>query len=116
MVVRIWRATIDVTRAEDYLDFARSRSLPMFRAQSGFAGVLFAAQGAERTVITLWRDVAAAQALDHSPTYNATVAEIEATGFLREVSTAEVLELEGVFLSDAATSWAQCAVAEERAD
>jgi hypothetical protein len=104
MVVRIWRTEIDATRAEDYRDFAHSRSLPMFRAQPGFAGVLFAARGAQRAVITLWHDGAAAEALDHSPTYNATVAEIEATGFLRGASEVEVLELEEVFLSGAATS------------
>jgi heme-degrading monooxygenase HmoA len=107
MVVRIWRAEIDVTCAEEYWNFARSRSLPMFRAQSGFAGVLFAANGAERAVITLWEDLAAVRALDHSRSYNATVAEIEATGYLRGDSTVEVLELEGVFLNDAATSQTQ---------
>ena len=95
MVVRIWRTEIDATRARDYWDFAQSRSLPMFRTQPGFVGVLFAAHGAERAVITLWHDRAAAEALDHSRTYRATVAEIEATGFLRGDSEVEVLELQG---------------------
>jgi heme-degrading monooxygenase HmoA len=104
MVVRIWRTEIDTTRAEEYREFARSRSLPMFRAQPGFAGVLFAGQGSERVVITLWRDLAAAEALERSETYNATVAEIQATGFLRGDSSVEVLEVEGVFLSDEAGS------------
>jgi heme-degrading monooxygenase HmoA len=104
MVVRIWRTEIDVRRADEYREFSHSRSLPMFRAQPGFAGVLFAGQGSERVVITLWRDVAAAEALDHSETYSATVAEIEATGFLRGDSSVEVLELERVFLSGEAVS------------
>jgi heme-degrading monooxygenase HmoA len=104
MVVRIWRTEIDTTRAEEYREFARSRSLPMFRAQPGFAGVLFAGQGSERVVITLWRDLAAAEALERSETYNATVAEIQATGFLRGDSSVEVLELEGVLLSGDAAS------------
>jgi heme-degrading monooxygenase HmoA len=104
MVVRIWRTEIDTTRAEEYREFARSRSLPMFRAQPGFAGVLFAGQGSERVVITLWRDLAAAEALERSETYNATVAEIQATGFLLGDSSVEVLEVEGVFLSDEAGS------------
>jgi hypothetical protein len=104
MVVRIWRTEIDEARAEDYRDFAGSRSLPMFRAQPGFAGVLFAARGAERAVITLWHDLAAAEALGHSPTYKATVADIEAAGFLRGHSAVEVLELQGLFLEDCATS------------
>jgi hypothetical protein len=54
MIVRIWRTQIDQARADEYLDFAQSRSLPMFRAEPGFAGVLFAAREAERAVITLW--------------------------------------------------------------
>jgi heme-degrading monooxygenase HmoA len=102
MVARIWRTQIDVTRADDYRRFAHSKSLPMFREQQGFAGVLFAASGAERAVITLWQDIASAERLDRSDTYKSTVAEIEATGFLRGESTVEVFELEGFFLEDSA--------------
>jgi len=104
VVVRIWRTEIAPTRSQDYRDFAHSRSLAMFRAQPGFAGVLFAARGAERVVITLWRDLAAAEALARSRTYKATVAELEATGLLRGDSAVEVLELEGVVLDAAATT------------
>src|SRR5215475_12270273 len=84
MIVRIWRTHIDQARADEYRDFAHSRSLPMFRTQPGFAGALFAARRAERVVITLWRDLASAQALGHSRAYRATVAEIEATGIVME--------------------------------
>ena len=52
MIVRIWRTHIDQARAGEYRDFAHSRSLPMFRAQPGFAGVFFAARQDERVVIT----------------------------------------------------------------
>jgi heme-degrading monooxygenase HmoA len=100
MIARIWRTEIDETRADEYREFAHVRSLPMFRAQPGFAGVLFAAQGAQRAVISLWDNLAAAEALNHSPTYTATVAALEATGFLRGDSALEVLELEGIFLED----------------
>ena len=102
MIARIWRTQIDPSRAEDYRRFAHSQSLPMFREQPGFVGVLFAANLAERAVITLWRDAAAAQRLDQSETYRSTVAEIEATGFLRGESSVEVFELEGFFLEDTA--------------
>ena len=106
MIVRIWRTHIDQARAGEYRDFAHSRSLPMFRAQPGFAGALFAARQAERqaerAVITLWRDLASAQALGHSHAYQATVAEIEAMGFLQGQSTVETFELEEVFLEKAA--------------
>ena len=102
MIVRIWRTHIDQARAGEYRDFAHSRSLPMFRAQPGFAGALFAARRADRAVITLWRDLASAQALGHSHAYQATVAEIEATGFLQGQATVETFELEEVFLEKAA--------------
>jgi heme-degrading monooxygenase HmoA len=102
MIARIWRTTIDETRADQYLDFARSRSLPMFRSQQGFVGALFARQRAERTVISLWRDLASAHALDGSPTYKATVAEIEAIGFIVGPSTIDVLEVEQILLDPAA--------------
>jgi hypothetical protein len=104
MVVRIWRTEIDVTRARDYWDFAQSRSLPMFRTQPGFAGVMFAAHGAERAVITLWHDRAAAEALDHSPSYTPPGADPAPTGLLRGDSAVEVLELEGLFMDWTATS------------
>jgi heme-degrading monooxygenase HmoA len=102
MVARIWRTQIDETRADDYRRFADQKSLPMFREQPGFAGVLFAANLTERAVITLWHDIASAQRLDQSETYKSTVAEIEATGFLRGASTIEVFELEGFFIEDEA--------------
>jgi hypothetical protein len=98
MVARIWRTGIDETRAEEYRRFAETKSLPMFREQPGFVGVLFAANGAERAVITLWQDLDSAEQLDRSETYTRTVAEIAATGFLRGESSVEVLELEGFFL------------------
>jgi heme-degrading monooxygenase HmoA len=99
MIARIWRTEIDETRADEYREFAHARSLPMFRAQPGFAGVLFAAQGTQRAVITLWDHLAAAEALDHSATYRAAVAALEATG-CRGDSAVELLELEEVFLED----------------
>jgi len=108
MIVRIWRTHIDQACAGEYRDFAHSRSLPMFRMQPGFVGALFAARQAERAVITLWRDLASAQALGQSRAYQATVAEIEATGFLQGQSTTEIFELEEVFLEKAAlgAEWA----------
>jgi hypothetical protein len=102
MIIRIWRTQIDESRAEEYRAFADSKSLPMFHAQPGFAGVLFAARGAERAVITLWHEPASVEALDHSHSYTTTVAAIEATGILQGESTVELLDLENAFLPDTA--------------
>jgi|APPan5920702752_1055751.scaffolds.fasta_scaffold82812_1 heme-degrading monooxygenase HmoA len=93
MVVRVWRTGLDTARAGEYENFARVRSLPMFQRHNGFCGVLFAAAGADRVVITLWRDRAAAAALERSDDYRATVAALEATGFLRPPQTVELLDV-----------------------
>jgi heme-degrading monooxygenase HmoA len=98
MIVRIWRTHVQERREQEYRDFARSRSLPMFRAQPGFLGVMFTAHRAERAVISMWKDVASVEALDRSPTYRSTVSEIEASGFLRGPSTVEVLEVDEFFV------------------
>ncbi len=95
LVVRIWRTGLDELRAPEYEDFALGISLPMFRRHGGFLGVLFAGTGAERTVITLWSDRAAAAALDASADYQATVRAIEATGFLRPPQRLELLDVHG---------------------
>jgi heme-degrading monooxygenase HmoA len=92
-VMRIWRTGLDESRSTEYEDFARSISLPMFRRQHGFLGVLFAGTGAERVVITLWTSRAAIAALDTSADYQATVRAIEATGFLRPPQRVEVLDI-----------------------
>jgi heme-degrading monooxygenase HmoA len=99
MIVRIWRTQLDPNRREEYQLFAEKRSLPMFRAQRGFLGVLFAGVGSERAVISLWEDVEAVAALDSSPSYRETVDEISATGFLAGGSSVEVLEVHGGDLS-----------------
>ncbi len=41
MLARIWRTGVRPERFEEYARFAHERSLPMFREQRGFIGVLF---------------------------------------------------------------------------
>jgi heme-degrading monooxygenase HmoA len=84
--------------AEEYSHFAQRNSVPMFRAQPGFDGVLFAAKDGERAVITLWEDRTSVEALDNSDSYTTTVAAIEAAGFLEGKSTVEIFELEAAVL------------------
>lgn len=94
VVARIWRTGLDGPRSAEYDEFARTRSLPMFRRHEGFRGVLFATSGHERVVITLWRDREAAAALERSSDYRATVRAIEATGFLRPPQRVELLDVQ----------------------
>ncbi len=101
MIVRIWRTQVDPTRLEEYRLFAEEHSLPMFRAQRGFLGVLLAGAGSERAVLSLWADDESAAALDSSPRYRETVARISAAGFLVGPSSVEVFEVHGGDLSPA---------------
>jgi heme-degrading monooxygenase HmoA len=100
MILRIWRTGIDESCADDYAEFARTKSVPMFRSQAGFAGVIFAGRAGERAVLTLWDGRAAVEALDRSDSYKAIVAEIGAAGFLRGDSDVEVFELDAFLLDD----------------
>jgi hypothetical protein len=88
VIVRIWRATIDPARADDYERFARELSLPMFRAHGGFRGCAFQRDGAECTVVTLWDEPEDVAALEASTLYRETVASIMASGFVRTAEEA----------------------------
>lgn len=93
MLARIWTATVDEPRADEYEAFARSVSLPMFQRKRGFRGALMARQESKCLVITLWTDESAVAALDASPDYKAVVARILAAGFLGPVQSTSVYTL-----------------------
>jgi heme-degrading monooxygenase HmoA len=96
VIVRIWRTGIDPARADEYERFADERSLPMFRSQTGFRGVLFTkADDGERAVVTFWDDAAALEELARSETYRVTVDALVATGLLRGEQFVEVLQVHG---------------------
>jgi heme-degrading monooxygenase HmoA len=96
VIVRIWRTGIDPTRAGEYERFAEERSLPMFRAQPGFRGVLFttAADGG-RAVISFWETEHAVELLDRSESYRETASALGSSGILRGQQTVEVLIAHG---------------------
>jgi heme-degrading monooxygenase HmoA len=96
VIVRIWRTGVDPARAGEYDRFAEERSLPMFRAQPGFRGVLFtAAADDRRAVISFWEDEAAVDLLDVSESYRSAAAALGSTGILRGDQTVEVLNVTG---------------------
>jgi heme-degrading monooxygenase HmoA len=96
VIVRIWRTRVDPARADEYERFAHERSLPMFRRQAGFRGVLFAAgDETERVVLSFWENADAVEALGRSPTYRETVDALLASGILTGEQTVEVLDVRG---------------------
>ncbi len=82
-----------MSRAAEYDEFARTRSLPMFKRHQGFCGVLFATSGELRVVMTFWGGRESVAALERSRDYLATVEAIEAAGFLQPPQHVEVLEV-----------------------
>ena len=67
----------------------------MFRGQPGFLGVLFARAAGDCAVVTFWDEPEAVEALEASPAYLETVAQITQTGFLVGDSSVEVFEIHG---------------------
>lgn len=94
-VLRVWRTRIDETRADEYERFASDRSLPMFRRQEGFLGVLFARARDECVVVTVWQDEDAVARLAASPAYQETVAAISASGLLVGDASVELYHVHG---------------------
>jgi len=99
MIARIWRTGLDESRAEEYDAFAADRSLPMFQRQPGCRAVFFARTADGRAAITLWRDLAAAEALTSSQDYLDTVEAIRAAGFLRPPQSVELLPVDHAWLA-----------------
>ncbi len=96
MLVRIWRTGIDRGWLQEYASFEEERSLPMFREQRGFLGVLFLREGADRAAaLTLWEDMAAVEALTTSPSYLRTVQLLVNTGLLIGEQSIDVFEVKG---------------------
>ena len=97
MLLRIWRTGVDPRRWDEYAQFEREHSLPMFRSQSGCRGVLFVRlpQGVGAAACSFWDDNKSIEALKSSPTYQATVTRLLSTGLLTGDQTVEVFEIAG---------------------
>jgi heme-degrading monooxygenase HmoA len=101
VIVRIWHAEIELQRLEEYLTFAQSISLAMFRAHAGFLGVFFGRSGQRVAVITVWREASDVNALADSPRYAETVAALEATGLIVSTGSVEIFEVDNHSLEGA---------------
>lgn len=99
MIARIWRTGLDESRGEEYDAFAVERSLPMFQRQPGLRAVFFVRTAEGRAAITLWRDLASAEALTTAPDYLKTVEAILAAGFLRPPQSVELLPVDHGWLA-----------------
>ena len=81
-VARTWRAQIGDGRLDDYLTFLHERSIPMFRALPGCLGAVFMRDRDQVTVVSVWTDGFAIDALASSSLYQETVAALDASGIM----------------------------------
>jgi heme-degrading monooxygenase HmoA len=102
--LRVWRTRLDLTRLDEYEQWIEERSKPMFRAQRGFLGVLFARRDEEAAVLTLWEDKAAVERLKTSLSYQQAVRDIDATGFLIGESSVDVYEIHAGIIDEGLSS------------
>ena len=82
MIYRLWTTGVDPAQLDRYREFARERSVPMFREQPGFRDVVFLQDGDEHWVLTVWDSMADVDALATSRSYVATAKALGATGIL----------------------------------
>jgi hypothetical protein len=99
MIARIWRTGLDESRADEYDAFSVEKSLPMFQRQPGLRAVFFVRTNDGRAAITLWQDLASAEALATSQDYLDTVDAILAAGFLRPPQAVELLPVDQAWLA-----------------
>ena len=100
MIVRIWRTQLDNSRMNEFERFERERSLPMFRQQEGFLGVIFLRSQGECAALSLWEDLESVEKLSKS--YRETVQLLESTNLLQGSQSIEVFEERGgIVLMDA---------------
>jgi hypothetical protein len=104
VIVRIWRTALDTSREHEYREFEEQQSLPMFRRQAGFLGVLFLRSNQGAAALTFWACNQDVERLAQSPTYLATVQRLERTGLLGGDQTVEVFELASAHLDHALAS------------
>ena len=104
MIVRIWRTAIEPHREAEYREFEQQQSLPMFRQQTGFLGVLFLRSNTSAAALTLWGSEEDVERLARSPTYLATVERLERTRLLRGDQTVEAFEVAGAHIHPALES------------
>jgi heme-degrading monooxygenase HmoA len=93
MIGRLWKTGLKTGREKAYEAFAREISLPMFKQQEGFLGCVMSHNKAVAFVLTFWRDEDATAALDKSPTYQETVAQILAADLLVEPQEVSVCQI-----------------------
>jgi heme-degrading monooxygenase HmoA len=96
VIVRVWRAKINLARMEEYRRFEQERCLPMLHKQPGLLAVLFLRQVEDHAAsLTIWEDAGAVEALQSSPSFREITHELAESAVLAGNELVEVFEVEG---------------------
>ncbi len=96
MIVRVWRAKINLARMEEYRRFEQERCMPMLRKQPGLLGMLFLRQAEDHAAsLTIWEDAGTVEALQSSPSHREITHELAESVLLAGDESVEVFEVEG---------------------
>lgn len=98
MIFRLWHASIHPARVEEFNAFSREHAGPMFGQLPGFMGVFYLQDLPNVMVLTLWQDMAAAKAVAGHALYQNTVANLQATGILRDMKAVSYYHLQDAAL------------------
>jgi heme-degrading monooxygenase HmoA len=96
VIYRLWTTGVDPSQVGRYRDYAQSRSLPMFREQSGFREAFFLQDGDEHWVLTVWDSIEDIERLSRSETYLMTARALGESGILTGQQTVRILHPEGI--------------------
>jgi heme-degrading monooxygenase HmoA len=92
MIVRLWEAEVQPSDMQQYGEWEKTRSLPMFEKLPGCLGVLFLRSANSCFALSFWKDMESVDALESNQLYKATSAAYEQSGMLRGSPTLTVFE------------------------
>lgn len=98
MLLRLWRTDFDPGRLDELIEFAKTRSTPMFDALPGCMGHMFTHSGASYLTVSMWVGHHAIAQAEASAVYRRTVEALEATGILRGNQRVEVFDIDALNL------------------
>ena len=95
MIVRLWRVQISAAHRPEFEHIGEEHVAPLLELQEGFGGCLFLFQENEATLMTMWRDRAAAEQFSESPEALELGAQIRDRGLLRGEPRIEIFDVAG---------------------
>ncbi len=93
MIIRIWTTRFIPEKKDDYLNFAKENSIPMFKLQKGILGVNVLVKDDKSLVLTYWDDKDDIALMENNILYKETVAKIKDSGFLKAPQQVEIFDV-----------------------